>query len=59
MREKNVMRKVPCPLPREIEAAEFQAFEKELTQRKKDARTAAVANIQPFERALAKRTEHV
>ena len=36
----------------EIEAAEFQAFEKELTQRKKDARTAAVADIQPFRESL-------
>ncbi|MBU29227.1 MAG: hypothetical protein CMD54_03820 [Gammaproteobacteria bacterium] len=36
----------------EIEAAEFQAFEKELMQRKKDARTAAVADIQPFRESL-------
>ncbi len=37
----------------EIEAAEFQAFEKELTLRKKNARTAAVADIQPFRESLA------
>ena len=36
----------------EIEAAEFQAFEKELTQQKKNARTAAVADIQPFRESL-------
>ena len=36
----------------EIEAAEFQAFEKELTQQKKNARTAAVADIHPFRESL-------
>lgn len=36
----------------EIEAAEFQAFEKELAKQKKDARSVAVADLEPFRKSL-------
>lgn len=36
----------------EIEAAEFQAFAKELAQQKKNARSAAVADLDPFRESL-------
>ncbi|MGI9220578.1 MAG: PEP/pyruvate-binding domain-containing protein, partial [Woeseiaceae bacterium] len=36
----------------EIEAAEFQAFEKELAKQKKDARSVAVADLEPFRESL-------